>query len=126
MFCHFIIVYADLLIMYMFARSRLADFLNNCHPSPLKASGCLKDSIALCLRAYAGLIGTGGLGNRVVMEDRQKWVSYTLVYVTNQCMTLENIISTILLLFSVIKRNNFLLWFDLYLTYFPPDVYVAL
>lgn len=39
-------------------RSRLADFLNNCHPSPLKASGCLKDSIALCLRAYAGLIGT--------------------------------------------------------------------
>eukprot|EP00066_Takifugu_rubripes_P009795 XP_003977079.2 PREDICTED: GDNF family receptor alpha-3 [Takifugu rubripes] len=39
-------------------RSRLADFLNNCHPSPLKASGCLKDSVALCLRAYAGLIGT--------------------------------------------------------------------
>lgn len=39
-------------------RSRLADFLNNCQPSPLTASGCLKDSAGLCLRAYAGLIGT--------------------------------------------------------------------
>ncbi|XP_010785261.1 GDNF family receptor alpha-1-like, partial [Notothenia coriiceps] len=38
--------------------SRLADFLNNCQPSPLTASGCLKDSAGLCLRAYAGLIGT--------------------------------------------------------------------
>lgn len=56
--------------MYMFARSRLADFLNNCHPSPLKASGCLKDSVALCLRAYAGLIGTERLGSGVEMGDR--------------------------------------------------------
>uniref|UniRef100_A0A665VHQ2 GDNF family receptor alpha 3 n=1 Tax=Echeneis naucrates TaxID=173247 RepID=A0A665VHQ2_ECHNA len=39
-------------------RSRLADFLNNCQPSSLTASGCLKDSAGLCLRAYAGLIGT--------------------------------------------------------------------
>ncbi|MEQ2195551.1 hypothetical protein XENOCAPTIV_014562, partial [Xenoophorus captivus] len=39
-------------------RSRLADFLSNCQPSHLTASGCLKDSPALCLRAYAGLIGT--------------------------------------------------------------------
>ncbi|XP_076005341.1 GDNF family receptor alpha-3 [Genypterus blacodes] len=39
-------------------RSRLADFLHNCQPSPLTASGCLKDSVGLCLRAYAGLIGT--------------------------------------------------------------------
>lgn len=39
-------------------RSRLADFLNNCQPSHLPASGCLKDSAGLCLRAYAGLIGT--------------------------------------------------------------------
>uniref|UniRef100_A0A3P8RYV1 GDNF family receptor alpha 3 n=1 Tax=Amphiprion percula TaxID=161767 RepID=A0A3P8RYV1_AMPPE len=39
-------------------RSRLADFLNNCQPSHLTASGCLKDSPGLCLRAYAGLIGT--------------------------------------------------------------------
>ncbi|XP_006803760.1 GDNF family receptor alpha-2-like [Neolamprologus brichardi] len=40
------------------AGSRLADFLNNCQPSHLTASGCLKDSAGLCLRAYAGLIGT--------------------------------------------------------------------
>ncbi|KAM7417058.1 hypothetical protein PAMA_016933 [Pampus argenteus] len=39
-------------------RSRLADFLQNCQPSPLTASGCLRDSAGLCLRAYAGLIGT--------------------------------------------------------------------
>uniref|UniRef100_A0A3Q2D341 GDNF family receptor alpha 3 n=1 Tax=Cyprinodon variegatus TaxID=28743 RepID=A0A3Q2D341_CYPVA len=39
-------------------RSRLADFLSNCQPSTLTASGCLKDSTGLCLRAYAGLIGT--------------------------------------------------------------------
>ncbi|KAM9741775.1 GDNF family receptor alpha-3 [Menidia menidia] len=39
-------------------RSRLADFLTNCQPSPMTASGCLKDSTGLCLRAYAGLIGT--------------------------------------------------------------------
>ncbi|XP_029021258.1 GDNF family receptor alpha-1-like isoform X2 [Betta splendens] len=39
-------------------RSRLADFLNNCQPSPVTTSSCLKDSAGLCLRAYAGLIGT--------------------------------------------------------------------
>ncbi|KAM8847786.1 GDNF family receptor alpha-3 [Synchiropus picturatus] len=39
-------------------RSRLADFLQNCQPSPATASGCLRDSAGLCLRAYAGLIGT--------------------------------------------------------------------
>lgn len=108
--------------VYMLARSRLADFLNNCHPSPLKASSCLKDSVALCLRAYAGLIGTGSLGNGLEMGDRLKCISYTLLYVTNQCMKLEEIISTILFLFSDIKVNNLLLWPDLYFTYFPPDV----
>lgn len=65
MFCHFLFV----VYVHMFARSRLADFLNNCHPSPLKGSGCLKDSVALCLRAYAGLIGMGSLGNGVEMGD---------------------------------------------------------
>ncbi|XP_061581945.1 GDNF family receptor alpha-4-like [Cololabis saira] len=39
-------------------RSRLADFLSNCQPSHQTASGCMKDSTGLCLRAYAGLIGT--------------------------------------------------------------------
>ncbi|XP_024138638.1 GDNF family receptor alpha-4 [Oryzias melastigma] len=39
-------------------RSRLADFISNCQPSHQTASGCLKDSTGLCLRAYAGLIGT--------------------------------------------------------------------
>lgn len=41
-----------------FCRSRFADFLSNCQPSHQTASGCLKDSTGLCLRAYAGLIGT--------------------------------------------------------------------
>lgn len=35
-------------------------------------------------------------------------------------MTLEDIISTILFLFSDIKVNNFLLWSDLYFTLFSP------
>ncbi|XP_035287700.1 GDNF family receptor alpha-4-like [Anguilla anguilla] len=39
-------------------RSRLADFQYNCHPSPLSASGCLRENGAACLKAYAGLIGT--------------------------------------------------------------------
>uniref|UniRef100_A0A3Q3PY11 GDNF/GAS1 domain-containing protein n=1 Tax=Monopterus albus TaxID=43700 RepID=A0A3Q3PY11_MONAL len=39
-------------------RSRLADFLTNCQPSPVTTSGCPKDSPGLCLRAYARLIGT--------------------------------------------------------------------
>ncbi|KAM4622130.1 GDNF family receptor alpha-4-like [Polymixia lowei] len=39
-------------------RSRLADFLHNCQPSTLYPSGCLRDAPGLCLRAYAGLIGT--------------------------------------------------------------------
>nr|XP_057919504.1 GDNF family receptor alpha-3 [Doryrhamphus excisus] len=38
-------------------RSRLADFLQNCQPSTT-SNGCLRDSAGLCLRAYAGLIGT--------------------------------------------------------------------
>ncbi|XP_028816193.1 GDNF family receptor alpha-3 [Denticeps clupeoides] len=37
-------------------RSRLADFQQHCNPSPY--SGCARENGALCLRAYAGLIGT--------------------------------------------------------------------
>ncbi|KAM8835104.1 GDNF family receptor alpha-4-like [Synchiropus picturatus] len=39
-------------------RSRFADFQHNCQPSPTSASGCVRDSRAMCLKAYAGLIGT--------------------------------------------------------------------
>ncbi|XP_022527734.2 GDNF family receptor alpha-3 [Astyanax mexicanus] len=39
-------------------RSRLADFQQNCQPSPHSPSGCLRESGAVCLKAYAGLIGT--------------------------------------------------------------------
>uniref|UniRef100_G3QBU3 GDNF/GAS1 domain-containing protein n=1 Tax=Gasterosteus aculeatus TaxID=69293 RepID=G3QBU3_GASAC len=39
-------------------RSRFADFQHNCQPSPVSASGCVRDSRAMCLKAYAGLIGT--------------------------------------------------------------------
>ncbi len=38
-------------------RSRLADFQQNCQPSSLPPSGCLRESGAVCLKAYAGLIG---------------------------------------------------------------------
>lgn len=38
-------------------RSRFADFQHNCQPSPLSATGCMRDSRAMCLKAYAGLIG---------------------------------------------------------------------
>ncbi|XP_061755578.1 GDNF family receptor alpha-3 [Nerophis ophidion] len=38
-------------------RSRLADFLQNCQPSATSPA-CSRDSAGLCLRAYAGLIGT--------------------------------------------------------------------
>ncbi|XP_041865220.1 GDNF family receptor alpha-4-like [Melanotaenia boesemani] len=39
-------------------RSRLADFQLNCQPSSLSASGCVRESRAMCLKAYTGLIGT--------------------------------------------------------------------
>ncbi|XP_056134047.1 GDNF family receptor alpha-2-like [Lampris incognitus] len=39
-------------------RSRLADFLHNCQSSPVSTSSCVMDTAGLCLRAYAGLIGT--------------------------------------------------------------------
>ncbi|KAM7397925.1 hypothetical protein PAMA_006001 [Pampus argenteus] len=39
-------------------RSRFADFQQNCQPSPLSASGCMRESRAMCLKAYTGLIGT--------------------------------------------------------------------
>nr|XP_020454516.1 GDNF family receptor alpha-4-like [Monopterus albus] len=39
-------------------RSRFADFQHNCQPSSLSASGCVRESRAMCLKAYAGLIGT--------------------------------------------------------------------
>ncbi|KAF3840874.1 hypothetical protein F7725_006736 [Dissostichus mawsoni] len=39
-------------------RSRFADFQQNCQPSPLYAYGCVRESRAMCLKAYAGLIGT--------------------------------------------------------------------
>lgn len=38
-------------------RSRLADFQQNCQPSPKSASGCVRESRAMCLKAYSGLIG---------------------------------------------------------------------
>ncbi|XP_037833464.1 GDNF family receptor alpha-4-like [Kryptolebias marmoratus] len=55
-------------------RSRLADFLSNCQPSHQTASGCLKDSTGLCLRAYAGLIGLLDTQNKVLIGN------YTNVY----------------------------------------------
>ncbi|KAJ8337527.1 hypothetical protein SKAU_G00364930 [Synaphobranchus kaupii] len=39
-------------------RSRLADFQHNCQASSLSTSGCQRESGAVCLKAYAGLIGT--------------------------------------------------------------------
>ncbi|XP_046899176.1 GDNF family receptor alpha-4-like [Hypomesus transpacificus] len=39
-------------------RSRLADFQHNCQPSSQSPSGCMRESGAVCLKAYAGLIGT--------------------------------------------------------------------
>ncbi|KAJ8254733.1 hypothetical protein GJAV_G00196600 [Gymnothorax javanicus] len=39
-------------------RSRLADFEHNCQPSSSSASGCQRENGAVCLKAYAGLIGT--------------------------------------------------------------------
>ncbi|XP_036404705.1 GDNF family receptor alpha-3 [Megalops cyprinoides] len=39
-------------------RSRLADFQHNCQPSAFSPSGCQRESGAICLKAYAGLIGT--------------------------------------------------------------------
>ncbi|XP_062856727.1 GDNF family receptor alpha-3 [Trichomycterus rosablanca] len=39
-------------------RSRLADFQQNCQPSSYSPSGCVRDSGAVCLKAYAGMIGT--------------------------------------------------------------------
>ncbi|KAM8732976.1 GDNF family receptor alpha-2-like [Acanthopagrus schlegelii] len=71
-------------------RSRLADFLNNCQPSPL-TSGCLKDSAGLCLRAYAGLIGclqshphtisyqSDYMGHKVHMDHNEKVGSCHLI-----------------------------------------------
>ncbi|XP_017293287.1 GDNF family receptor alpha-4 [Kryptolebias marmoratus] len=39
-------------------RSRFADFQQNCQPSSVSASGCVRESRAMCLKAYTGLIGT--------------------------------------------------------------------
>ncbi|XP_061595667.1 GDNF family receptor alpha-3 isoform X1 [Cololabis saira] len=39
-------------------RSRFADFQHNCQPSSHSASSCTQESRAMCLKAYAGLIGT--------------------------------------------------------------------
>lgn len=39
-------------------RSRFADFQQNCQPYPQSPSGCVRESRAMCLKAYAGLIGT--------------------------------------------------------------------
>ncbi|XP_054899980.1 GDNF family receptor alpha-4-like [Poeciliopsis prolifica] len=39
-------------------RSRFADFQHNCQQSSLSASGCMRESRAMCLKAYTGLIGT--------------------------------------------------------------------
>uniref|UniRef100_A0A8C7W2X3 GDNF/GAS1 domain-containing protein n=1 Tax=Oncorhynchus mykiss TaxID=8022 RepID=A0A8C7W2X3_ONCMY len=39
-------------------RSRLADFQHNCQSSDHSPSGCFRDSGTVCLKSYAGLIGT--------------------------------------------------------------------
>ncbi|XP_036798840.1 GDNF family receptor alpha-4 isoform X2 [Oncorhynchus mykiss] len=39
-------------------RSRLADFQYNCQPSGKFPSGCIRETGAVCLKSYAGLIGT--------------------------------------------------------------------
>ncbi|XP_063045894.1 GDNF family receptor alpha-4-like isoform X2 [Engraulis encrasicolus] len=41
-------------------KARLADFQHHCQPSPLSfsPSGCARESRAMCLKAYTGLIGT--------------------------------------------------------------------
>ncbi|KAF6728881.1 GDNF family receptor alpha-4 [Oryzias melastigma] len=39
-------------------RSRFADFQHNCQASSFSASGCVRESRVVCLKAYAGLIGT--------------------------------------------------------------------
>ncbi|XP_041079153.1 GDNF family receptor alpha-4-like [Polyodon spathula] len=39
-------------------KSRLADFHSKCQPSPISATGCLRESGASCLKSYSGLIGT--------------------------------------------------------------------
>lgn len=44
-------------VRFVSFRSRLADFQHNCQPSALSASGCVRESRAMCLKAYAGLIG---------------------------------------------------------------------
>ncbi|KAG8008166.1 GDNF family receptor alpha-4, partial [Nibea albiflora] len=38
--------------------SRLADFQQNCQPSRVSASGCIREGRVMCLKAYTGLIGT--------------------------------------------------------------------
>lgn len=80
-------------------RSRLADFQHNCQPSPLSASGCIRESRAMCLKAYAGLIGEmkvrNGRGDwRKEINKRQNsdiwpFVSLTgsTVWLGRQCLT---------------------------------------
>ncbi|KAL0993961.1 hypothetical protein UPYG_G00116130 [Umbra pygmaea] len=56
-------------------RSRLADFQHNCQPSSHSPSGCIRESGAVCLKAYAGLIGTIMTPNYVnnVTMDVSQW-----------------------------------------------------
>ncbi|XP_019903485.1 GDNF family receptor alpha-4 [Esox lucius] len=56
-------------------RSRLADFQHNCQPSSHSPSGCIRESGAVCLKAYAGLIGTIMTPNYVnnVSMDVSQW-----------------------------------------------------
>nr|XP_046172422.1 GDNF family receptor alpha-4-like [Oncorhynchus gorbuscha] len=58
-------------------RSRLADFQHNCQPSSHSPSGCMRESGAVCLKAYAGLIGTIMTPNYVnnISMDVSQWCS---------------------------------------------------
>lgn len=55
-FCGLLFITAYI-YLYIFFRSRLADFLSNCQPEARSISGCLKENYADCLLAYSGLIG---------------------------------------------------------------------
>ncbi|XP_028843689.1 GDNF family receptor alpha-4-like [Denticeps clupeoides] len=92
-------------------RSRLADFQHNCQPSTSSPSGCVRENIAVCLKAYSGLIGTIMTPNYVSnssMEVSQwctcegsgnQWKSclqVLLMFSSNRCLknAIENTVSS--------------------------------
>jgi len=79
-------------------RSRFADFQHNCQPSSLSASGCVRESRAMCLKAYTGLIGEAEKNwlkrcMRLKQDDSQNLLSVLLVskvepvYIFSFCCT---------------------------------------